>query len=211
MAPSPTSIATSAPHGPRRTGTLRRFVRARQGATAVEFGLIALPFLALLGASLENALVCWQQEILQQAVVDAGRQIYTGKFQTANAGVTNASTLMNNFRTALCTRSDGTPRTTIFPCANVRVSVTSASTFSSAAPVSPTATNGSGASDWNGNFSSYTCGGASAIMVVQAAVDIPVFFTFLGAQTVTLPNRRRVLQAATVFKVEPYTMNSVCS
>ena len=206
-----TTIVRALPPGGRRPALLRRFGRARQGATAVEFGLIALPFLALLGASLENGLVCWQQEILQQAVVEAGRQIYTGRFQTTNAGVTNASTLMNNFRTALCTRSDGTPRTTIFTCANVRVSVTSAGSFASATPVSPTAKNDSGVSDWNANFSSYTCGGASAIMVVQAAVDIPVFFTLLGAQTATLPNRRRVLQAATVFKIEPYTLNSVCS
>ncbi|MBE7197835.1 MAG: pilus assembly protein [Parafilimonas terrae] len=190
---------------------LGRFGRARRGATAVEFGLIAMPFLALLTACLENGLVSWQQEILQQAVVEAGRQIYTGKFQTANSGVTNQTTLMNNFRTALCTRPDGTPRTTIFTCANVRISVTSASDFASAAPVSPTAPNATGASDWNASFASYTCGGASAIMVVQAAVDIPVYFTFLGSQSPTLPNRRRVIQAATVFKVEPYTQGTVCS
>ena len=100
---------------------------------------------------------------------------------------------------------------TIFTCSNVRISVTSASDFASAAPVSPTAPNASGASDWNASFGSYTCGGASSIMVVQAAVDIPVFFTFLNSQTVTLPNRRRVLQAATVFKVEPYSAPTGCT
>jgi hypothetical protein len=89
--------------------------------------------------------------------------------------------------------------------------VTSASSFSAATPVSPTAQNGSGTSDWNANFGSYTCATASTIMIVQAAVDIPVFFTFMGFQAVTLPNRRRVIQAATVFKVEPYTQGSVCS
>lgn len=197
----------------RRVGTsaLTRFTGSCQGATAVEFGLVALPFFALLCGILENGLVAWQQEILQQAVIDAGRQVYTGKFQTANQGVTNQTTLMNNFKTAVCTRSDGTPRTTIFPCSNIRISVTQASSFSSATPVSPTATNANGSSDWNASFGSYTCAGASAIMIIQAAVDIPVFFTFLGSQTVTLPNRRRVLQAATVFKVEPYTSGSVCS
>lgn len=189
----------------------RRFCRAQQGATAVEFGLIALPFLALLAGGLENGLVCWQQEILQQAVVEAGRQIYTGKFQTSNAGVSNQATLIANFKTAICTRSDGSPRTTIFPCANVRINVTSASSFTSAATVSPTAPDSSGNSNWNPSFGTYTCGGASSIMIVQAAVDIPVFFTFLGAQTATLPNRRQVLQAATVFKVEPYTTGSGCS
>ncbi|AIQ88104.1 MULTISPECIES: TadE/TadG family type IV pilus assembly protein [Methylobacterium] len=188
-----------------------RFVRARGGATAVEFALVALPFFALIGACLENGIVFWEQEILQQAVSDAGRQIYTGSFQTANTGTTDPATLMSRFRTAICTQSNGTPRVTIFNCANVRVSVTQASSYAAANPVSPVATNASGASDWNASFPSYSCAGASAIVIVQAAVDVPIFFPLLGAATPSLPNRRRVIQAATVFKVEPYTTQSVCS
>ncbi|MFK5595940.1 TadE/TadG family type IV pilus assembly protein [Methylobacterium sp. HMF5984] len=177
----------------------------------MEFGLIALPFFALLGGCLENGLVSWEQEILQQAVVDAGRQIYTGNFQTTNAGVTDAATLISRFRTAICTQPSGAARITIFTCSNVRVSITQASNYASATTVSPVATNANGVSDWNANFQSYTCAGASAIMVVQAAVDIPVFFPLLGATSSSLPNKRRVLQAATVFKVEPYATKSVCS
>jgi len=188
-----------------------RLYGARDGATAVEFGLVALPFLALLGGCLENGLVSWEQEILQQAVVEAGRQIYTGSFQTTNAGVTDAATLMSRFRNAICTQPNGAARITIFNCANVRVSVTQASNYASAAPVSPVATDANGVSDWNANFPSYTCAGASAIMIVQAAVDVPVFFPLLGSTSSNLPNKRRVLQAATVFKVEPYTTKSVCS
>ena len=188
-----------------------RLSREQGGSAAVEFGLVALPFLALLGACLENGLVAWEQEILQQAVVEAGRQIYTGTFQTANAGTTDGPTLISRFRTAICTQPSGAPRVTVFKCANVRVSITQASTYASATTVAPVAINSSGVSDWNANFQSYTCGGASAIMVVQAAVDIPVFFPFLGAATANLPNKRRVLQAATVFKIEPYTTTSVCS
>ncbi|WP_457104608.1 TadE/TadG family type IV pilus assembly protein [Methylobacterium sp. P5_C11] len=188
-----------------------RLAQARDGATAVEFALVALPFFALVGASLENGIVFWEQEILQQAVADASRQIYTGSFQTANAGTTDPATLMSRFRTAICTQSNGTPRVTIFNCANVRVSVTQAGSYATATTVSPVATDASGTSNWNANFASYSCAGASAIVVVQAAVDIPVFFPLLGAATPSLPNRRRVIQAATVFKVEPYTTQSVCS
>lgn len=188
-----------------------RLGRERSGATAVEFGLVALPFFALIGACLENGLVAWEQELLQQAVVEAGQQIYTGTFQTANAGTTDAATLIGRFRTAICTQPSGAPRVTIFNCANVRVSITQASSYAAVSTVSPVSVNSSGVSDWNPNFQSYTCGGASAVMVVQAAVDIPVFFPFLGSATANLPNRRRVLQAATVFRIEPYTTASVCS
>ncbi len=172
---------------------------------------MALPFIALLGACLENGLVAWEQEILQQAVVEAGRQIYTGSFQTANVGTTDPATLIGRFRTAICTQPSGAPRVTIFTCANVRVSITPAASYTGATMVPPVVINSSGVSDWNPNFQSYTCGGASAIMVVQAAVDIPVFFPFLGAATANLPNKRRALQAATVFKIEPYTSDAVCS
>src|SRR4051794_7539458 len=62
-----------------RTGRAQAdFLRAREGATAVEFALLALPFLAILSATLEVAIGSWAQEMLQQAVSDAGRQIYTG-------------------------------------------------------------------------------------------------------------------------------------
>ena len=78
-----------------------RYAQARDGATAVEFALVALPFFALVGACLENGIVFWEQEILQQAVSDASRQIYTGAFQTTNAGTTDTATLMSRFRTAI--------------------------------------------------------------------------------------------------------------
>lgn len=155
-----------------------RFLQSCHGATAVELGLIALPFFALSGACLENGLTYWQQEILQDAVNDASRQIYTGAFQTLNSQTTDTATLISRFRTVVCTRPNGKARITIFDCGNVRVSVMKAATYASATPVSPTAVGANGVSDWNPEFSSYVCAGASDIMVVQAAVDIPVFFTF---------------------------------
>lgn len=189
---------------------LARFPHARSGATAVEFGLVALPFLALTGASLEAGITYFGQSILQQAVTEAGRQIYTGQFQTSNQGTTDATALLNNFRTAMCSPG-GQPRITVFPCARVQISITKASSFGSATPVQPTVTNArTGVTDWNPAFSSYTCARANDVVVVQAAIDVPVLFPLLGSVNSTLPNRRRLLQAATVFQVEPFDSNSAC-
>lgn len=191
-------------------GARYRFAASRSGATAVEFGLVALPFLALAGASLETGITYFGQGILQQAVTDAGRQIYTGQFQTANAGVTDKATLINNFRTAMCFPG-GRPRITTFSCANVRISITKAASFGAASPAQPTVTDPStGTSDWNPTFSNYACARASDVMVVQAAVDVPVFFPLLGSAYAALPGRRRLLQAATVFQVEPFNSSSAC-
>jgi Flp pilus assembly protein TadG len=209
--PAETTGADRLP-GPRPLGPrlLLAFSRSRDGASAVEFAIVALPFLALVGATLEAGITYFAQEILQQAVTDAGRQIYTGQFQANNAGVTNSTTLLNNFRTAMCSPG-GKPRITLFPCANVRISITKAASFSAAAPVQATVINpNTGVSDWNAGFASYTCARASDVVVVQAAVDMPVFFPLLGAAKATLPNGRRVLQAAAVFQVEPFTSTNAC-
>ncbi|SFL39734.1 TadE/TadG family type IV pilus assembly protein [Methylobacterium pseudosasicola] len=189
---------------------LHALPRHQGGASAVEFALVALPFLALSGAILEAGVTYFAQEILQQAVTDAGRQIYTGQFQTANTSITDTTTLLNNFRTAMC-YPGGRARITVFPCANVRVSITKAASFGSATPVQATATNATtGISDWNTNFPSYTCARAGDVVVVQAAIDVPVYFPLLGAAYATLPNRRRLIQAATVFQVEPFNSTAAC-
>lgn len=191
-------------------GALRALPAKRSGAAAVEFALVAMPFLALAGASLEAGMTYFGQEMLQQAVTDAGRQIYTGQFQTNNSGKTDATTLLNNFRTAMC-YPGGKARVTIFSCDNVRLSITKAVSFDAATPVQPIAVDPkTGLLDWNSSFPSYTCARANDVVVIQAAVDIPVYFPLLGSAYATLPNRRRLLQAATVFQVEPFNSTAAC-
>ena len=61
----------------------RRFAWHQRGAAAVEFSLIAVPFLALTFAIIETALVFFAGQTLETAVADAGRLIMTGQAQTA--------------------------------------------------------------------------------------------------------------------------------
>src|SRR6476660_10133509 len=61
---------------------VRRFVRQQDGAAAVEFGLVALPFLGLTFAILETALVFFAGQTLETAVTDSARLIMTGQAQT---------------------------------------------------------------------------------------------------------------------------------
>lgn len=176
---------------------LATFGRDRRGASAVEFAFVALPFLALIGGILELGVGAWAQAMLQEGVVEAGRQIYTGTFQQNNAGVTNSTTLLSNFRNVLCQQA-GQPLVSFYNCNSVQISIRQASSFASA---SLTQASG-GTNGWNPSFSSYSCGAAGSIMVVQAAVEFPVFFSLLGPGAPA--GGKRILQAATVLKVEPY-------
>ena len=60
----------------------RRFMRRQDGAAAVEFALVALPFLALTFAILETALVFFAGQTLEAAAADPARLIMTGQAQT---------------------------------------------------------------------------------------------------------------------------------
>src|SRR6202795_2154654 len=83
----------------------RRFVRQQDGAAAVEFALVAAPFLALTFAILETALVFFAGQTLETAVSDAGRLIMTGQAVAYSQG---------NFKDQVCARLKGG----LFDCTN---------------------------------------------------------------------------------------------
>ena len=60
---------------------LRRLRKDRSGATALEFALVAAPFLALMLATIEVALVFFGGFVLENAVEQAARMIRTGQAQ----------------------------------------------------------------------------------------------------------------------------------
>ncbi|MCR5877719.1 TadE/TadG family type IV pilus assembly protein [Phenylobacterium sp. J367] len=75
---------------------ISRFAAARDGATAVEFGLICVPFLMLLFGVLELAMIFLAATILENATEGVSRRIRTGEFQTS-AGNTKA-----DFKAQVC-------------------------------------------------------------------------------------------------------------
>jgi len=71
---------------------LRRFRRAQTGATAVEFAMIALPFLGLMFATLELGMMFLVSTTLESSAQAAARTLRTGQFQ---AGAGTATTYKN--------------------------------------------------------------------------------------------------------------------
>ena len=60
---------------------LRGYKRSEDGATAIEFAMLAIPFFSLIFAILELAVVFFISSSLNHAVSEAGRQIRIGNFQ----------------------------------------------------------------------------------------------------------------------------------
>jgi Flp pilus assembly protein TadG len=137
----------------------RRFARRQDGAAAVEFGLVAAPFLALLFAIMETAIVFFSGQALETAVADSARLIMTGQAQTAGYD-------QSTFKSAVCAKIYG-----LFDCLNgVYVDVKTFTSFGSINVPTPI--------DANGNFVNnfgYSPGGPGDIVVVRLFYQWPVY------------------------------------
>jgi Flp pilus assembly protein TadG len=169
--------------------TLRRFTRQEEGATAVEFAMVAAPFLALVFAIIETAIVFFASQALETAVSDSSRLIMTGQAQ--NQGFTATT-----FKDAVCAKIFG-----LFNCqAGMFVDVKTFTTFGNVTMNNPI--------DANGNFvntTSYNPGGPGSIVVVRLFYQWPVYVSLLGFDLHNLTGDKRLLVATAAFRNEPYT------
>lgn len=193
---------------PRLRASLFGFRADRRGATAVEFALVALPFLTILAAILETVFTIWATQNLDFALQRAVRPILTGAFQTANAGQTDPAAILSALKTNLCGSGSGAG-VTIFDCQNVKLDVYVSASF--AAGSSPSAFNAQ-TQNWNSSAGTqYTCPQAGSIVVVSAAVKFPVFFSFLKLNSQTFSDGSRLMQSIAVFRTEPFQVASSTS
>lgn len=166
---------------------LRRFVRKKDGSAAVEFSLIAAPFIALLFAIIETAMVFFAGQTLEAAAADSARLIMTGEAQTKGFS-------QSAFKTEVCKRIYG-----LFDCAGgVYVDVKSYSSFTAINTASPVS---------NGTFNtsmSYNPGTVGDIVVVSLYYQWPIYVSMLGNNLDNLNGGKRLLAATSVFRVEPY-------
>jgi Flp pilus assembly protein TadG len=174
----------------------KHFAVCQKGATAVEFALVAAPFMALLVALLETALVFFAGRVLDEVTEEASRYILTGQAQNAN--VTQAG-----FSNYICTGSNTAALVSaLFTCSKLLVNVQTYSSFGSSSCSSPTLTyNSQGAVT---NSWSYNPGGPSDIVVVQVMYQWPIVLGPLGFNLSNLSNGDRLLTSCAVFKNEPY-------
>ena len=190
----------------------RRFAAETRAASAVEFGLVAVPFLGLLLSIFETGFVVWTSEGLQTAVQDASRNLLTGTAQT------QAITTADQFRTTyICPATGVRILPSFIDCSKLIIDVRS---FPVPAAYSVLATLDVANDFYAGNATRLFCpGNAGAITVVRVAYPMPVFLPTIVAganATVSLLTAGLVanvpgtsgfshlLLATSVFQAEPY-------
>jgi Flp pilus assembly protein TadG len=167
---------------------LRRFVRQRDATTTVEFGLLAAPFVALIFAIIQTAILFFAGQTLETTTAKAARLVLTGQAQTAGWDAAQ-------FKTQVCTII-----TTIFNCqSGVYIDVETYSTFAAANMAMPL-NNGV----FNTSNLGYNPGGPGDIVVVRLYYKYPVFLNLFGFNLSTVNGGYNLLAATAVFKTEPY-------
>src|SRR4051794_16642635 len=166
---------------------VRRFARGEDGAAAVEFAMVAAPFLALMFAIMETALVFFASQTLETAVADSARLIMTGQAQSQKFDAPA-------FKNSVCSKIGG-----LFDCAaGLYVDVKTYSSFGSI-DNSPPTVKPDGTID-----TSYNAGGPGDIVVVRLMYQWPVYASLLGFNLSNIGGNKRLLMATAAFRNEPY-------
>jgi len=169
--------------------TARRLLRQQDGAAAIEFGLVAAPFLALVFAIMETAVVFFAGQTLETAAADSARLIMTGQAQTA--GFDQAK-----FKQEVCARIYG-----LFNCnGGLYVDVKNYNSFATINTAKPIDSNGNLQA---GDFG-YQPGGPGDIVVVRLMYQWPVYVSLLGLNLSDMSGGKRLLMSTVAFRNEPY-------
>jgi len=173
-----------------------RFGRSERGATAVEFAIVAAPFMALMMGIVDLALAYTASIALDNATQAAARQIRTGQ-NIAPSGSTAQETSRQAFRDQICA---GMGFMSSDCATNLTVDVRTVTDFSSIALTSPIQ---------NGVFNpgalQFNTGGASQIVLVRAYYQWTLFAPLMNTAMVKLPGKT-LLTSVTTFRNEPYDL-----
>lgn len=164
-----------------------RFLRAVNGATAVEFAMVAAPFLFTMFAVLEVAMIFFGSSALEGGVQEAARLIRTRQLQIAGQGVAE-------FRNRLCADAIG-----LISCGtNLNVDVRTYPQFADADLSPPVDAQG------NPLAGQFNAGGPGDVVVVRVYYVWDIYTPFLGAilGNVGSTNSRLLLSTA-AFRNEP--------
>jgi|SRR5450755_4160707 Flp pilus assembly protein TadG len=184
--------AVASDYGITRKTLFRRFRGDRRGSTAVEFGLVAVPFFALLFAIFETAIDFYAGQMLQSATWDAARQIMTGQVQAAGA-ITSAIQFRDQL---ICPKILG-----MVTCSKVQVDARVVNQFNAAEVAKPFT---GGVFDTS-NFQ-FCPGGPGQIVVVRAVYPMPILTSLFGLTGTTTVNgsRVRILMGVAALQNEPF-------
>jgi Flp pilus assembly pilin Flp len=169
----------------------RRLARDEKGVTAVEFGILALPFFTLIFAILETAMVFFATQVLDSAVEDASRMVKTGQAQELGYD-------LDDFRTLMCGYTFG-----LFDCDEIRIKVTRIANFAASTTPPPVQTCTPSGCVWTIE-EGFEGGAKRDVVQVFAYYRWPVLINLPYFSLKNQPDNYRLLASSRVFRNEPF-------
>ncbi|OCI91919.1 pilus assembly protein TadG [Rhizobium sp. AC27/96] len=148
----------------RARGGLRKLVRSRDGAAAIEFALLAIPYFLIVFAIIETFVAFTAEQVVSNAVDTLSRQIRTGQMTAAN-------TTQQQFRQAFCNEISvliTCSTTEVATPASLYLDVESYSTFAAMPTTIPRQSSTDPYSDLNTTGFAFAPGGAKTLNMVRA-------------------------------------------
>jgi hypothetical protein len=184
----------------RLRGVRRRYRNDAGGAAAIEFAIVALPFLGLIFGILELALVFFTSAVMTNAMSDTGRLVRVGAFQ----GCGSAS----EFKALVCDKMSN-----LMNCeANLRIDLSTANGFQSITLPDP-GMSGLDPDDEDAKIvdGTYENTGPSDPVVMRGTFYYPLALPNFMTRLESIPgSRRHVISATTAFRTEPFPSGASC-
>jgi Flp pilus assembly protein TadG len=188
------------------------FSRDASGATAVEFGLVALPFLMILAGIIDVGTYYFALNTLDRGVDETARFIRTGEAQTGGFTYVSTQTVdaktIAGFRVKVCEQAKAAGGN--FDCSKMVVVLNSGTTWAQIANADQTCTQGTSpnvtlkAGTTGTDQLTAHVGGTSSVVIATVCYpwDVAKFLPFLKVGN--LQDGSMLLQSSTAFQTEPY-------
>ena len=163
-------------------------LRDERGVTAVEFGLLALPFFALVSAIMETAIIFLASNIFESALQDSSRLIRTGRAHQNNYAI-------EDFRGEICDRTYG-----LFDCSQIKLSVRTIDSFASMSITPPIAPD---TAEWT-LAEQYDPGSRKSIVVAEAYYKWETLLDIMGFNLMSSADGTVLMGTARVWRNEPF-------
>jgi Flp pilus assembly pilin Flp len=168
---------------------LKRYRDNRRGSTAVEFGLLLLPFAALLFGIIDASLLYFEDDDLQSALSKATRKVRTGQLSSSSG------TSLGDFKAEICGQM-----AIANDCESdilIRVSVIS----DMSAVTLKNAIGSGGTFEMSEEFDT---GDAGDFILAQAFLPWSIAVDIYSFSTTRLSDGRYIVAAADIFRNEPF-------
>lgn len=177
---------------PKKSKLLKSFKKNDEGATAIEFAIVAGPFFLLIFAIIETTIFFFASQYLENSVDEVTRKLRTGQLKNI--------TTAQDFQTEICNEV-----TVLFDCNNIKTRVEVAATFNDLSEAPQPKDDGSGNVALDDADFFFQQPGPLQIVQVTATYEWPIYTNYAAPLITSGLGGSALINSSAVVRTEPFT------